>query len=396
MSSISLFYSTDLLIYSEFILIYIFVSLIRQDFRSDISHRLFLIITLVLSLVNLLEGVTWILNGTTLTFSRSLLFITNNLLIACNSLPAVIWVAYADYKIFNDLSKLKKRLKWYLVPFYLSIMLLILNVFTGIVFTIDSENIYGRGIGLYLIVLMTYGMITLLYFRTHNYKQQINGKIMESIFLFMLIPIIAGILQMFIYGILIIWPAFIFATLIAYIQIERDAFRRDPLTGLPSREQLEERFSYLTGKEYCFAIIMFDMNDFKIINDQYGHHEGDQALITTANLLYHAADSYDNVYRFGGDEFIILLESNRETVIIETISRIRQTFSNYNEKDQKPYSLSASFGYSIFNASTPRSLQDLICEADEQMYSNKNRLKNGESEIFEKSSSNYNHESSAQ
>lgn len=389
MNLISLLCSIDLLIYSEFILIYIFISLIRQDFRAELSHRLFLIITLVLSVVNLLEGVTWILNGTTLTYGRSLLFLTNNLLIACNSLPAVIWVTYADYKIFNDLSQLKKHLSWYLMPFYFTMILLIINVFTGIVFTIDSQNIYARGIGLYLIVLMTYGMITFLYFRIRNYKQQINGKIMESIFLFMLIPIIAGILQMFIYGILIIWPSFIFATLIAYIQIEKDTFLRDPLTGLPSREQLEERFSYLTANNHGFVIIMFDMNDFKNINDHYGHHEGDQALVTTANLLHYATSSHDNVYRFGGDEFIILLESNHETAIFETISRIKQTFLDYNQKNCKPYALSASFGYSIFNPAAPRTLQDLICEADEQMYENKNRLKNGESENFEKLSSKY-------
>lgn len=383
MDVISLFCSIDLLIYSELILIYIFISLIRQDFRTELSHSLFLIITLVLSVVNFLEGVTWLLNGTTLTYSRLLLYVTNNLLIACNSLPAVIWVAYADYKIFNDRSQLKKHLKWYLIPFCLTLILLIINVFTGIVFTIDSENTYARGIGLYLIVLMTYGMISFLYFRIRNYRQQINGKIIESIFLFMLIPIVAGILQMFIYGILIIWPSFIFATLIAYIQIERDTFLRDPLTGLPSREQLEERFSYLTANKHCFVIIMFDMNDFKTINDHYGHYEGDQALITTANLLHHAAKSHDNVYRFGGDEFIILLESNHKTDIDETIARIKQTFLDYNQKNGKPYSLSASFGYSIFNPADPQTLQDLISEADEQMYVNKNRLKNGESKNFE-------------
>ncbi|OXS25321.1 MAG: hypothetical protein BI182_16630 [Acetobacterium sp. MES1] len=387
MNLISLFCSVDLLIYSELILVYIFISLIRQDFRSDISHRLFIIITLILSVVNLLEGVTWILNGTTLTYGRSLLLLTNNLLIACNSLSAVIWVAYADYKIFNDLSHLKKHLKWYLVPFYITLILLFINWFTGIVFTIDSENIYARGIGLYFIVLMTYGMITFLYFRTRNFKQQINGKIMESIFLFMLIPIIAGVLQMFIYGILIIWPSFIFATLIAYIQIERDTFLRDPLTGLPSREQLEERFSYLSGNKYSFTIIMCDLNDFKIINDQYGHHEGDQALVTTANLLHHASSNHDNVYRFGGDEFIILLESNRKTVILDTISRIKQTFLDFNKRNNKPYSLSASFGYSIFDATTPGTLEDLIREADQQMYVNKNRLKNGKPDHFEKTSS---------
>lgn len=190
MDVISLFCSIDLLIYSELILIYIFISLIRQDFRTELSHSLFLIITLVLSVVNFLEGVTWLLNGTTLTYSRLLLYVTNNLLIACNSLPAVIWVAYADYKIFNDRSQLKKHLKWYLIPFCLTLILLIINVFTGIVFTIDSENTYARGIGLYLIVLMTYGMISFLYFRIRNYRQQINGKIIESIFLFMLIPIV--------------------------------------------------------------------------------------------------------------------------------------------------------------------------------------------------------------
>jgi len=185
-----------------------------------------------------------------------------------------------------------------------------INFFTGFVFTINSDNQYARNIGLYLIVLLTYLMISILYLYTLKFKKQINGRILESVFLFMLIPIIAGFIQSVAYGVLIIWPAFSFATLIAYVQIEQDNNLRDALTGLPTREHFVRRVQYLNTKNLAFSILLGDINYFKQINDCYGHHTGDEALINTAQILESMIGSGDTVYRFGGDEFLILIESD--------------------------------------------------------------------------------------
>jgi GGDEF domain-containing protein len=307
-----LFRSVDIILYSELILVYIIVNIYQFREKNETSTKLFIFIVYILSIVNVLEGVSWVLNGSHFPWGRQISFAVNTVLLMCNSLPAVTWVAYADYKIFNDIEKLKKRVKWYLTPFYITVILLAINIWTGVVFTIDESNVYSRGPGVNIIALMTYAMIVGLYFRTKKYKKQISGKIMQSIFIFMLIPIIAGLIQMFAYGVLLIWPSFILASLIAFFQIEKDAIQRDPLTGLAIREQLEQRAHYLMNKNIGFSVVMLDMNDFKSINDQFGHFEGDQALIITASILRHNVKAYDLICRYGGDEFIILVESDEK------------------------------------------------------------------------------------
>ncbi|HOO27320.1 MAG TPA: GGDEF domain-containing protein, partial [Lachnospiraceae bacterium] len=279
------FRAVDLVIYAECILIYIIINIHRSGKRKERSIRLFLYCVYSLLVVNMLEGVTWAINGLIYPGGRQISFITNTVLLLCNSLPAVTWVAYADNKIFSNAKKLKKRVRLYLIPFYMTAVLLILNIWNGFVFTIDENNVYARGPGVYIISSMIYILVICLYFATRKYKKQINGKITQSILLFMLFPVVGGIIQMFAYGVLLVWPSFIFASLIAFFQIEREEILCDPLTGLTLREQMEQRAQYLMNKKIAFFVIMIDMDGFKSINDQYGHHEGDLALITAASFL---------------------------------------------------------------------------------------------------------------
>ena len=363
-----IFQAVDIIIYAQLILIFIIVYIYLLRDKSELSARLFVNIVCALSIVNILEGVTWALNGILFPWGRQLCIVLNTVLLACNSLPAVAWVAYADYKIFCDTEKLKKRVKWYLIPFYMTVILLVVNAWTGIVFTIDDANVYTRGPGVSMIALMTYAMITGLFFRTRRYKKQINGKIMQSIFLFMLIPVLAGIIQMLAYGVLLIWPSFIFASLIAFFQIERETILRDPLTGLAVREQLAQRVQYLMNKNIGFSVVMLDMNDFKGINDKYGHHEGDQALITTAAILRHNVKTYDLICRYGGDEFTILIETEELKAAMDVGERICRELEAFNQKKVRPYRLSASAGYASWNPSAKKSLNELLREADTVMY----------------------------
>jgi GGDEF domain-containing protein len=249
------------------ILAYIFL---RYAAKNERSGRFFFSLPAAFLLLTC-PGRDLALNGWQHPWARPVSFAANTLLIAFNSLPVVAWVAYADYKLFNNIEKLRKRVKYYLIPFYLAVVLLLVNVRTGIVFQVDEQNVYSRNAGIYVIALITYAMIAVLYIRTKKFKKQINGKIMQSIFLVMLLPVAAGIIQMLVYGMLLVWPAFILATLIAFIRIEKDAILRDLLTGLPTREQFEQRAQYLMNKNIGFSVMMADMNDLKKINDRYGH-----------------------------------------------------------------------------------------------------------------------------
>lgn len=143
----------------------------------------------------------------------------------------------------------------------------------------------------------------------------------------------------------------------------------DFLTCLPNRKALEkslERAIYLyrsEGRE--FAILMLDLDNFKKINDTQGHDVGDEALIEASTLFRNNLRTSDALFRYGGDEFVILLDNADKKAaknIAEkiTIALDKSSFSRYQ--------LSVSIGYANYSG---ESIQDFLKIADAAMYRQK-------------------------
>lgn len=112
------------------------------------------------------------------------------------------------------------------------------------------------------------------------------------------------------------------------------------------------------------------MNDFKSINDTYGHTTGDDALVEVVSILIATIKNQGNVIRYAGDEFVILLNTQNEKIIKNCISNIQNNIRNSNLNAKRDYKLSLSIGYSIVDISN-QSIEKLLNEADEKMYKNK-------------------------
>ena len=152
----------------------------------------------------------------------------------------------------------------------------------------------------------------------------------------------------------------------------------DSLTGLYNREALENMLKAEIMKaklsKGTLSIIFLDLDNFKTINDSFGHHFGDEILRQVGEILKSSVRKGDIVARYGGDEFIIVLHSKTDLEPGRVAERIKQrleeTFSSYN--------LSVSYGIAIFgkDGSTP---EELIDVADKRMYKQKvekKKLKN--------------------
>lgn len=148
---------------------------------------------------------------------------------------------------------------------------------------------------------------------------------------------------------------------------------RDDLTGLLNRkgyyEKAETVLKEARESRRSFAIIYGDLNRFKQVNDNYGHKEGDKALIMTANLLVEGSHKSDVVARLSGDEFIILsTELKTDAAVLDRINQVSTLFENYNKKSVKPYQLSISMGYALYDADANQSLDMLMLVADKGLY----------------------------
>lgn len=162
-------------------------------------------------------------------------------------------------------------------------------------------------------------------------------------------------------------------------QLEYYAYH-DSLTGLPNRRFFTNRLQEILEQEEKtgegFAVILLDIDDFKQINDNFGHETGDDVIQEFGSRLREVIDSEDFVARLGGDEFIALIANiHEEGQILEKVENIQQAIQASWSIDDYALNISASIGiaFSSISGSTATSV---FKEADKAMYDAKNSGKN--------------------
>lgn len=153
----------------------------------------------------------------------------------------------------------------------------------------------------------------------------------------------------------------------------------DPLTGLANRNLLQNRIRRAVGADpdgggpggIGFAGLLIDLDDFKAINDRYGHQEGDAVLVALGDRLRSAVRLSDTIARIGGDEFFILLE-NHPIPIESVVERVRrECFGDPFVVDGDEVRLGASIGVVTAHPRAAMSPEQLMLWADRAMYSGK-------------------------
>ncbi|MFA6807706.1 MAG: diguanylate cyclase [Eubacteriales bacterium] len=144
----------------------------------------------------------------------------------------------------------------------------------------------------------------------------------------------------------------------------------DALTGIHNRTFFEREIKYFKDSEkYPLTFISIDANGLKIVNDTFGHNQGDQMLINLANIFKKSLRKSDILARVGGDEFIIVMPCTGRRTADMVAARIRWNIIMYNQENSST-PLSVSLG--IATAEKPGdSLEDAQKKADDHMYHNK-------------------------
>ena len=113
-------------------------------------------------------------------------------------------------------------------------------------------------------------------------------------------------------------------------------------------------------------VLYVDMNNLKIINDRYGHEDGDFALRTIADILTEIVGDRGIAARIGGDEYACALSTEEEKTAL--LTKIYDAFTAFNRTSSKPYNVTVSAGAYCFEESDEHSLEDAMTLADEQLY----------------------------
>ena len=164
-------------------------------------------------------------------------------------------------------------------------------------------------------------------------------------------------------------------TLVRYREELRTQSLLDDVTELFNRRAFlnlaEQQLKMTDRRRAGFMLFFLDMNDFKSVNDTFGHAWGDRALKDMAQILKSVVRASDIVARIGGDEFAVLAIDMPKGAAAGFEVRLQQRVDAYNQERTSPFALSVSIGSAYFDPDAPSTIDVLMAAADRSMYAAK-------------------------
>lgn len=193
---------------------------------------------------------------------------------------------------------------------------------------------------------------------------------------FVYIPFLSWPISL-IYGLplsFIVSVSFIF---VIHIISQSNSVSRDFLTGMNNRNELmrylKKKFESKDELTSRLCLIFIDINQFKSINDTYGHSQGDKALINMSRCLFKSAfDSDCFLCRYAGDEFVVVIKENTVNTVERFKQKLETNLSSFNSENSDPYNLSVAIG-AVCYSDEYNTIEKFISASDASMY----KIKNG-------------------
>ncbi|WP_080800844.1 GGDEF domain-containing protein [Arabiibacter massiliensis] len=261
-----------------------------------------------------LEATMWFMNGEG-GFPCELVLGLNTAYLLVAGASTLLWPAYLHVQLRGNRSLLSSRRLAFAViaPYVVMAALVLSNIVTGLIFTVDAVEGYRRGPLFFLpyALMMAYlaaGFTSALVARSRQASASARNR---ALFLALvgLLPIVGAVVQMSFYGWWLMWPSVVVMLLLVYLTIQNRRLESDPLTGLGNRRAFDRRLQAQLHRpgDSGWCLMVIDVDGLKIINDTRGHAAGDEALCRMADALratFGASDSF--IARFGGDEFAVI------------------------------------------------------------------------------------------
>ncbi len=324
---------------------------------SFISNFLFTLVNRVFPAVFLTRHASWLLK----TVSHAAL---------CFGVFA--WCGYADTECRGNLFKTRRRMIMLTIPLAAMFALIIANLRTHRLFVIDDSG-YARGPLFHLemgaLVVFSAVFSVRLMIQSQRETDPVKRGHLYLMAAFPLFILCAWMLSRAGEWLPTICVAITVELLCLYMSATTQQISMDKLTQVNNRQNLLGYLDYkLVHHDENLFLFMMDLDYFKLINDNYGHLEGDDALVRAAKALKIACSDFrprPYIARYGGDEFIVAVDATKpETDALQ--KRIRETLNGLNEAAQRPYDLTFSIGVAEYHPGM--NANALIEAADAALY----------------------------
>lgn len=341
--------------------------------KTEIKNKVFVAIFTLNTVELASETLTCIINKQPHTWLIPITTLIHIVLFILAPMVTYNWYIFAKLWISKDADCKHKNNIFTLLPIIINSVLVLLSPFFNLIFYINKYNIYKRGILFFIPFIVSYFYLFCGFIIIYRNRKKLTRIEFLPLFLFGIFPTLASLIQFLFYGPLLMWSSISFSLIILYLYIQQQMMHIDYLTGAWTREKfcscLNSRIKQKKCK--CFSIVLIDIDDFKTINDTFGHNEGDKALIALVSVIKNVITNEDSITRYGGDEFILMLNACSAQEIEKIILKISNDLANYCNQSNLPYTLNFSYGYDFYDSNNHMNINEYINCVDKLMYKNK-------------------------
>ena len=254
----------------------------------------------------------------------------------------------------------------------------VISGFNGFIFYVDAQNRYYHGSGYWVYFAIYVGCSIYFVLKCVKFGRHYQTKDRTILVMMLCFFMFGTTIGMVLSGVRIAYLSVAIDTIIFYVYYTGIVEKTDALTGMLNRRSYESR---IARAQRPMLIYYIDVDDFKSVNDTYGHQSGDACLKHTAHFIrsFFETKTLDgSCYRIGGDEFCVLVEYG-ERITADAIPALNAQFTQkLQEERAKDEALaSVSIGYSVFDPDQT-DIASAIQEADASMYANKRQKKQNE------------------
>lgn len=291
---------------------------------------------------------------------------------------AYCWFIYSEKKQCSYVAASRRLITLFAVPFAVMCLFTVTTPIHKLCFAISGSQ-YVRGV--LNVPFTVICSIFILYsglssgissFRKKNHSKTV---LLRMLFMYSVFFIIAQLVQV-LTGAILPFRSLAAAVIFMFITLRGvcETVSVDALSGINNRFSLDRELDRRLSGEDKFRLMMIDIDDFKRINDTYGHVYGDEAIRYTASAIVRAVPSNYFVARYGGDEFSVVAPFEDESVIAAIEEKIQSELQKIISENNCPFSLSITAGYTERNENLGN-IPDIVKAADKVLYDKKRKKK---------------------
>lgn len=353
------------------------VNLSRRLDKEAKGNRIFFSLFILNTFQLIDETLTCIINKQPYLWLIPITTIMHVFLFTLGPVVAYLWYKFTYLWVYGDSKFSFKRKMMLMIPIIINALIVFASPFNGLVFQISRDNVYKRGVLFFAPISVSFFYLLYSFIFIYLNRKKICKVEFLPLLSFGIFPMLGVLIQSLFYGILLMWSSISLSLVFVYIYLQHGMMQTDYLTGAWTREKfqryLKRRIEQNRNKN--FTIVFIDLDNFKKINDAFGHNEGDKALKAVVEIINKVLQKGDFITRYGGDEFVLFLNTENKEDVQTVMKRVFEAFKDYNDNSDKPYKLNFSYGYKAYDSEMHMSAYQYISYADELMYVSKNSKK---------------------